>query len=139
MTLANAPAIVAQLSTQLAACAGWAGGTGANWYPRVAWASASLPLAVLEESEASFTPYAAGCSGLASGTLKVTIHAAASSDEGTVETLGRTILAQLLAQQSGIIWRTSECGLSGTFSSAEAATDTGTIAIILTLGYGLNS
>ncbi len=139
MTLVNAPAIVTQLSTQLAACASWAGGTGACWYPRVVWASASLPLAILEESEAAFTPYAAGCSGLASGALKLTIHSASSSDDGTVETLGRAILSQLLAQQSGIIWRTSECGLSGTFSSAEAATDTATIAIILTLGYGLNS
>lgn len=136
MSLVNAPAIVTQLSTQLTACASW---TGTNWYPRVTWAAATFPLALLEESERSVATYAAGAGGIASGTLKVTIHAAQSSDEGTVETLGRTILGELLAQQAGIIWRQSDCGLSGTFSSAEAATDTATIAIILTLAYGLNT
>jgi hypothetical protein len=138
--LTNAPSIVSQLATQLAACASWAGGSTANmWYPRVAWASATLPLAVLEESERTWTPYAAGAGGLAGGTLKVTVHYAQTSDEGTVEALGRQLLKELLAQDPGIIFRGSDCGLSGTYSSAEAATDTGTIAIQLTLAYGLTA
>jgi hypothetical protein len=140
VTLTNAPAIVTQLSTQLAACASWPGGAVTNlWYPRVPWASATLPLAVLEETERTWTPYAAGAGGLVSGTLKATIHYAATSDEGTVEAIGRTLLGELLAQNPGIIFRTSDCGLSGTYTSAENATDTATIAIQLTLAYGLNA
>lgn len=140
MSLTNAPAIVTQLSTQLAACASWPGGSTANhWYPKVPWASASFPLAVLEEAERTLTSYASGAGGLQGGTLKITLHYAQSSDDGSVETIARTLMNELLAQDPGIIFRTSDCGVSGTFSSAEAATDTGTIAIILTLAYGLTA
>lgn len=140
MTLTNAPAIVTQLSTQLAACSSWPGGATTNhWYPSVPWASASLPLAVLEESERTWTAYASGAGGLQGGTLKVTIHYASSSDVGTVEAIARTLLGELLSAQTGIPFRASECGLSGTYTSAEAATDTATIAIQLTLAYGLTA
>ncbi len=140
MTLTNCPAIVTQLSTQLAACASWPGGATSNhWYPRVAWASASLPLAVLEDSERTWVSYAAGAGGLQGGTLKATIHYAASSDEGTVESLARTLLGELLAAAPGICFRSSECSLSGVYTSAENATDTATIAISISLAYGLTA
>lgn len=140
MSLTNPPAILTQLATQLAACASWPGGAVTNmWYPKVPWVSASLPLGILEEAERTVTTYAAGAGGLQSGTLKITIHYAQTSDDGTVETLARALLSELLAQDPGIIFRASDCGLSGTFSSAEAATDTGTIATILTLAYGLTA
>ena len=139
MSLVNAPAIVSQLSAQLAACAGWTGGTGNHWYPKVPWADAVLPLAVLEEADRTNTSYAAGAGGIVGGTLKITIHHAQTSDDGTVETLARTLLDQLLAQDPGILFRNSDCGISGTFSTAEAATDTGTIAITLSLTYGLTA
>jgi hypothetical protein len=140
MTLTSAPAIVTQLSTQLAACASWPGGATTNhWYPSVPWASATLPLAVLEESERTWTSYAAGAGGLQGGTLKVTIHYAASADIGTVEAIGRTLLGELLAAAPGICFRSSDCGLSGAYTSAEAATDTATIAIQLSLAYGLTA
>ncbi len=140
MSLVDAPAIVTQLSTQLAACSSWPGGAVTNhWYPSVVWASATLPLAVLEESERTWTTYAAGAGGLQGGTLRVTIHYAASSSVGTVEAIGRTLLGELLAASAGICFRGSECGLSGTYTSAEAATDTGTIALDITLRYGLNA
>jgi hypothetical protein len=105
----------------------------------VPWASASLPLAVLEESDRTWNTYAAGAGGLMGGTLKVTIHAAASSDIGTVESLGRTLLGELLAQDPGICFKASDCGLSGTYTTAENATDTATIAIQLTLSFGLTA
>lgn len=140
MSLTNPPAIVTQLSTQLAACASWPGGATTNhWYPKVDWSSATLPLAVLEESERSWSSYAAGAGGLASGVLRVTVHYATSSDDGTVETLGRTLLKELLAQDPGILFRQSDCGLSGTYTTAEIARNTGTIAIQLTLAYGLSA
>ncbi len=140
MSLVNPPAIVTQLSTQLAACASWPGGATTNHhYPNVAWASASLPLAVLEESDRTWTTYAAGAGGLMGGTLKATIHYAASSDIGTVEAIARTLLGELLAQSPGICFRASDCGLSGTYSSAENATDTATIAIQINLTYGLTA
>ncbi len=140
MSLTNAPAIVTQLSTQLAACSSWPGGSTANhWYPDVIWASASLPLAVLEESERNWTPYAAGAGGLQSGTLRVTIHYATTSTVGTVESIARTLLGELLAAAPGICFRSSECSLSGASTSAEAATGTGTVAIQISLAYGLNA
>ncbi len=140
MSLTNCPAIVTQLSTQLAACASWPGASTANhWFPDVPWGSASLPLAVLEESERTWTTYAAGAGGLIGGTLKITIHYAASSDAGTVESIGRTLLGELLAAAPGICFRSSECSLSGVPTSAETATDTGTIAIQLSLAYGLTA
>jgi hypothetical protein len=140
MTLTNAPAIVTQLSTQLAACSSWPGGAINNhWYPTVPWASATLPLAVLEESERTFTSYAAGAGGLQGGTLSVTLHYAASSSIGTVEAIARTLLGELLAQSPGILFRSGDCSLSGTYTSAEAATDTATIAIKLSLAYGLTA
>lgn len=140
MSLTNAPAIITQLSTQLAACSSWPGGATSNhWYPRVTWANATLPLAVLEESERTWTSYAAGAGGLAGGTLRITVHYAQSSDDGTVEGIGRTLLKELLAQDPGILFRASDCGLSGTYTTAEQATDTGTIAIQLTLAYGLTA
>jgi hypothetical protein len=140
LSLTNAPAIVTQLSTQLAACASWPGASTSNhWYPSVPWSSATLPLAVLEETDRTWTSYAAGAGGLVSGTLKATSHYAATSDIGTVVAIGRTLLGELLSAQPGIIFRSSDCGLSGTYTSAEAATDTGTIAIQLTLAYGLNA
>jgi hypothetical protein len=140
MSLTNPPAIVTQLSTQLAACTSWPGGATSNhWYPNVVWASASLPLAVLEETDRTWTPYASGAGGLQGGTLRATIHYAASSDIGTVEAIGRTLLGELLLQTPGICFRASDCGLSGTYTSAEAATDTGTIALQITLSYGLTA
>lgn len=140
MSLTNAPAIVTQLATQLAACTSWPGGATSNmWYPSVPWASATLPLAVLEESDRTWTPYASGAGALQGGTLRATIHYATTSDVGTVEAIGRTLLGEILAQNPGICFRASDCGLSGIYTSAEAATDTGTIALQLTLSYGLTA
>lgn len=139
MSLTNAPGIVTQLATQLAACASWPGGATTNmWYPRVAWASAVLPLAVLEESDRNAAVYASGANGITSGSLKITLHYATSSDDGTVETIARTLLDELLAQTPGIIFRTGDCALSGTFTPAEVARGTGTIGIAISLAYGLN-
>ncbi len=139
MTLTNAPAILTQLATQLAACASWPGGAVTNmWYPTVAAAGATLPLAILEESERGATVYASGANALTSGTLKIQIHYASSSDDGTVESLARTLLGELLAQTPGIIFRSGECSVSGTVTNAQIARDSGTIAIEMQLGYGLS-
>ena len=140
MSLTNAPAIVTQLSTQLAACASWPGASAANhWYPKVAWASATLPLAVLEEESNTSNPYAAGANGLLGGTLRITIHTATTSDAGTVESLARTLLKELLAQDPGIVFRSGDTGLCSDPTAAEGATDTATIRVAITLTYGLSA
>jgi hypothetical protein len=143
MTLTSAPAIVTQLSTQLAACASWPGGATSNhWYPDLPWASATWTThynAVLEESERTTLIYAAGAAGIQGGRLKVTIHADSTISSGTLESLARTLLGELLTQDPGIVFRTADCGLSGTFSKAEEATDTATSAIEFNLAYGLTA
>lgn len=143
MSLTNPPAIITQFSTQLAACAAWPGGTNANhWYPSVPWASASFPLAVLSEETGAGQVYSAGTTPLPSGTLKATIHypqTGTGSDDGSLETLGRTLLAQLLAQPTGIVFRSGSVGMSGTSSMAEQATGTATFAIEVSLEYGLQA
>lgn len=141
MALTNPPPMVAQFSTQLAACADWPGGAATNHhYPKVDWASATLPLAVIEEETNAGTMYAAGAGGLLSGTLKATIHLdPASATDGDAETLARTLCAELLAQTPGIIFRSAETSLSGTDSMAEQASGTGTIAIQIVLQYGLTA
>lgn len=134
--LTNAPAIVTQLATQLDLCAAW---TGDDWYPDVPWASAVLPLAVLEESDRNVTSYAAGASGIAGGSLGITLHFATTVTAGTAESTARTILDQLMTQAAGIVFRRASTGLCGTYTTAEAATDTATTAVRIDLEYGLST
>ncbi|MBA3591563.1 hypothetical protein [Methylibium sp.] len=137
MSFTDPPAILTQLRTQLAACAGWANGSGAVHYPDLpALAGATFPLAVVAESSRTFDTYADGALPLGGGSMQVVVYATGSV--GVVEELGRTILSQLLAQFTGIPFRPSECGLSSDPSPAKVAGASEYRAVTLTIGWGLN-
>jgi hypothetical protein len=141
MSLTNPPAIVTQLSTQLAACASWVGGNGNHWYPE-AGTSATVPFAVLDDQNASRRVYASDAPGLLSGTLVITIvDSAANRTLGQLEAFGRTILAELVAQVAGIAFKDGEVGLVDDYKKATEAGE-GTAAqrsITMSIPYGLDA
>jgi len=134
--MTDAPAILTQLQTQLAACAAWSSGSGAIHYPDHDLTTVSTwPVAILAESSRTSTVFAAGAAGLASGVLEITIHSTASI--GTVESLARTLVTQLHSAQSGIPFRTGEAGLSSEPSDAAEAGGTAYCSVTITLPWGL--
>ncbi len=137
MAFDSTDAVLLSLQSQLAACAGWSGGSSVIHCPEIPWTSATLPCAVVAESQQSSDTYAAGASGLRSGALQVLIYTA--SDITTTEALGRTILQQLLAQASGIAFRGGSVGLCGEETAAEVAAGTKVFGVELTLEYGLQA
>ena len=139
MSLTDAPAIVSSLSVQLAACASWVGGSGNHWYP-IAPENTTVPFAILDDQNARRQQFAAESFGLLSGTLVLTIvDSAANRTLGQLETFGRTILKELLAQSSGIAFRDGDVGLVRDYIPAtEAVHGTASMrAITLTIPYGL--
>lgn len=141
MSLTNAPAIVTSLSTQLAACASWVGSTTNHWYPEAPDAP-TVPLAVLDDQNASRRIYASDAPGLLTGTLVITIvDSAANRTIGQLEEFGRTILKELLTQVTGIAFRDGEIGLVDDFRKAtEAGEGTGALrSITMSIPYGLDA
>ena len=141
MSLTNAPAIVTSLSSQLAACASWVGGTANHWYP-VGPDASTPPFAILDDQNARRTVYASEATGLLKGTLVITIcDSGANRTIGQLEAFGRTILAELLAQVSGIAFRDGEVGLTQDYRpSTVAAEGTGALrSITMTIPYGLDA
>jgi hypothetical protein len=136
MPFTTTDALLLQLQTQIDACASWAGATTDVHYPEIAFASASFPCAVVCEDQRASTYYAAGAAGLRSGTLKITIYT--QSAVGATELLGRAILEELLAQQSGICFRGGYVGLCGEATDAATAAGTVVSAVELFIEYGLN-
>ncbi len=141
MTLTNEPAIVTALSTQLAACASWVGTTTNHWYPLAPDATA-VPYAVLDDQSAAGEIYASDAPPLLSGTLVITIYdSVANRTVGQLETFGRTILKELLAQVAGIAFRSGEVGLVQDYQPATGAAE-GTGAqrsITISISYGLKA
>ncbi len=137
MSFTDAPDPLTQLATQLTACAGWSSGSGAIHYPESPdFTGATFPLAVLADESRSVGRYAVGAAGLVSGTLVIRIYGTGTI--GVTEALGRTILSQLLAQEGGIVFRSSECGLSADPEPGRIAGDAQEIrSITLSLPYGL--
>lgn len=135
MTLTNPSAVITQLDVQLTACASWPGGM-TTWYPKKTGATADLPYAVLAETSRGVRPYAAGAGGIAGGVLEVHLHVTGTI--GAVETLARTLLDELLAQQSGIVFNSSECGLSNEPTPGEIAAGEDITSITMSLPWGLN-
>ncbi len=102
----------------------------------------SLPGAVLFQETMRREVYAAGAAGLAGGTLRVEIYM--SGSPGTVETAGQAILADLLANDTGLAIRDGECSVaSDPMPGQRAANSTGIVTsyrcIVLTLNYGLSA
>lgn len=136
-TWTNPSTILTQLRTQLVACAGWANGQNAVNYPELAaLMSGTFPLAVLAERSRTATLFCEGVAAIPGGELEVIIYA--TDTIGTLETLGRTILDQLLAQASGIPFRPAECGLSSDPSPAKIAGSSDVRSITLKLPWGLS-
>ncbi len=141
MSLTDAPGIITQLSTQLAACASWPGGSASNhWYPEADTTGLAAALAVLSESERRYTPYAAGAAGLMGGSLAITIHAPTTTGTiGYLESLGRSLMSELLAQQSGIPFQPANCGLCSDSTPGMEAAAQAIRSLTITLGYGLEA
>ena len=113
---ASAPAIITQMGTQLTACAAW---TGTNWYPDVDLATATLPIARIDEIDS--TQESVGTLAATwSGTLEVVIYSTATVP--VVESLGRTLKAQLLAQSPGIPFRSITVGMNSNMRVARELT-----------------
>ncbi len=138
MSLTNAPAIVTTLSTQLAACASWPGGATTNhWYPEAPTGS-TAPFGVLAEVNRRRQIYAADAPSLPGGTLSISVYSTGTI--GTLEDLGRSLLAELLTQHSGIAFTAGEVGYvadtQGATDAAQPSTALRTITI--SLEYGVN-
>jgi len=143
MPLTDASALLTQFASQLAACAAWTTAVGSGnesariHYPSVAWSSATLPCAVISEDQRGSRIYATNAQGLRSGMLKVEVYSAGTV--GAVEQLGQALLEQLLAQQSGIVFRTGYVGLCGDATIAEIAAQNEVRAIEINIEYGLEA
>jgi len=118
MTLTNAPAIVTQFSTQLAACASWSTGTAGHWYPSADPGIATLH-AVLASTNEDRTRYAEGANAIPSGTLKAAVYTPLSI--GEAEALGRSLIDELLAQQTGLMFTGGNAQLSADPGAAKQA------------------
>lgn len=137
MSWENPPAIIEQLRTQLLACDSWEGGADNVHYPYAeGLVDEEAPLAVLEDLGRTGEPYAAGADALPGGTLQIVIRSPGSI--GEVEALGRTILDELLAQQTGIPFRGGETGVASKPSPAKKAGGADIRTIALTLTWGLS-
>lgn len=136
MTWTNPPPILTQLRGQLVACAAWTGGTATVHYPELTGlTSATFPLAVLSELRPRSTPYAEGAGGIAGGELQIVIYG--TDTVGNMEALGRSILDQLLAQVTGIVWQPAEAGLSSDPSPGKIAGNAAVRSVTLRLPWGL--
>jgi hypothetical protein len=120
MTWVSPTAFIAQLRTQLAACAAWTAAVGAgNETARIHFPTANLggqtgtpdplPLAVLVQTEESFPRYAEGAGGIVSGQLEVDLYLPATTANtlvawsvGDVEALASNLVRQLLLQPAVI-------------------------------------
>ena len=137
MSWEDAPAILRQLRTQLLACDAWKGAEDDVHYPKATNLSDEpRPYAVLADLGRSPQVYAAGAHALQGGTLQVLLYA--YDTVGYVEELGRTILAELLAQQTGIPFTGGEVGLSTEPSPAKVAGGANVASIAITLTWGLS-
>jgi len=139
MSLTDAPAVLTQLSTQLAACVSWPAGATV-WYPFAPDGTTGIH-AVINRTVAQ-SSYAAGARPLRGGTLNVSIYAPADAvSMGDLESLAENLLVELMDQAPGIPFRSGECGLcSEPPPAAEAAGGTTVlIAQGFTLPYGLEA
>ncbi|MEY2653898.1 MAG: hypothetical protein RLZZ524_926 [Pseudomonadota bacterium] len=151
MSWSNPTPAVSALRDMLAASSSFTGAgysSGACHYPNAAispdqGAADALPLALLAETTARRTRFAeSGVAALPGGTLAVTLYA--DTDAGSIETTARAILADLLAQATGLPITSGEVGLCSDPEAREYADDDSasnqsahrTITITLTYGLG---
>lgn len=135
MAFTDASAYLTQFQTQLAACAVWSGGSSTIHYPNVNFTGATLPCIVVIEDQRGSDQYAAGASGLRSGTLRAILYSTASN--GVIEAMAGTLVEQMLAQQSGIPFRSGSHQPAGIAEEAKAATGTSVNGVEIAFEYGL--
>jgi hypothetical protein len=138
MSLTDAPAIITTLSTQLVACAAWTGGSGAVWYPE-APGTTSTTHAVLVPMSMQRTRYAEGANGILGGSLVILLYVVGTDTLGDAETLAGTLVDQLMAQHSGIPFRSASYELAGDPGAAKTVGGSTIIPIQISLEYGLSA
>ena len=137
MPMTGASGLLTQLQTQIAACASWSAGSSGVHYPSIEFASATFPCCVIAEMNRTSEYYASGASGLRGGTLKITIYS--TGTVGATEVLGQAIVEELLAQQTGIAFRSGSVVLAGEATDAMDAAQTTVSGVELDLEYGLSA
>lgn len=136
MTLTNAPDVITQFSTQLAACSSWTTGTAGHWYPSSVGTIATLH-AVLASMNEERTKYAEGASGVPSGTLRANVFVPTSL--GDAETLGRALIKELTDQDTGLAFRGGSCALAGEAGPSSVAGGDSMQEIEINMSFGLSA
>lgn len=111
MTLTNPTTAISTLSTMVKATPTWATMSASDtWYPDLNIRGATLPAAVLSPISRVRTPYAAGASGIPSGSARITLFA--NTDAGTLEGWAESMLDDLVlaGQNSGLPIRGGSTG-----------------------------
>lgn len=132
------PALIAQLRTQLVACASWSPSTtGDIYYPKlVDLIGANKPAAVLSDASRSPTSYAEGAAPIQGGQLEVMIYT--DDDIETTEALARALMTELMSQAAGIPFRSGECTLCNDPSVSKISGSDSICAINISLSWGLS-
>ena len=138
MSLTDAPAIITQLSTQLAACASWTAGAGGNWYPEAA-GTLTTTHAVLVPPSSTRTRYAEGARGLLGGQLWILLYVIGTQTLGQAETLAGAIINELMNQHDGIPFRSMSFELAQDPGAAKTVGDSTIIPLQITIDYGLSA
>jgi hypothetical protein len=138
MSLTDAPAIITQLSTQLAACASWTVGAGGNWYPEAA-PSITTTHAVLVPPTSQRTRYAEGARGLLGGQLWILMYIVGTQTLGQAETLAASIIDELMNQHDGIPFRSMSFELAQDPGAAKTVGGSTIIPVQISIDYGLSA
>lgn len=158
----NAGVMVAQLRTELVACASWTVAVGAgNESARVHFPVSNpagtisgvpdpLPHILIVQTDAAFQRYAEGGGGLPRGTLEIDLYLPATANGGTVytaaqaETLADALIRDLMSQPAGIpfLGELSRSLASdptpGEYAADAAATPSAYRTVRIRIPYGLN-
>jgi hypothetical protein len=138
MSLTDAPAIITQLSTQLAACASWTVGSAGNWYPE-ADPSITTTHAVLVPPASTRSRYAEGARGLLGGNLWILLYVVGTESLGDAETLGGNLINELMNQHDGIPFRSMSFELAQDPGAAKTVGGSTIIPLQITIEYGLSA
>lgn len=153
MTWVNPPVPVQSLADMLAASTTWQTLVGVgNYTSHIHYPGANingeqttadaLPLAVIFHERNRREKFAVGAAGMAQGTLRLVLYIADAI--GSVNQTAQSILADLLAMDTGLALRSGECGeCSDPLPGQRATQDTGTLtayyrSVDITLEYGLS-
>lgn len=138
MSLTDAPSIITKLGEHLVACASWSPGASGLWYPE-APASTSGTHAVLVPASMQRTRYAEGANGLLGGTLWILLYVVGTESLGDAETLAGNLVNELMAQHTGIPFRSITYELAGDPGAAKTVGGSTIIPMHITIEFGLSA